>query len=82
VLSSHNANLNRKDSSSGATILHLYIKNGDKWASEFLLDSGARLDLLDNNNETVLHYLGRKNALGNQAKDAVFLESSKLLYKI
>ena len=61
---SHNANINRKNSSTGASILHQYIADGNRWAAEFLLDHGARLDLVDNRNESVLHYLAKRKKLG------------------
>ena len=63
VLTSHNANINRKDKQ-GSTLVQRYVNESNKWAVEFLLDAGARLDLVDNKNESVLHYLAKKKKLG------------------
>ena len=64
VLTSHSANINRKDKQ-GSTLVQRYVIESNKWAVEFLLDAGARLDLVDNKNESVLHYLAKTKKLGD-----------------
>ena len=82
VLTSHAANINRKDPTNGETILHHHIKNDSKWAAEFLIDSGARVDLVDNQNESVLHYLAKKKKIGKIRGKNEYKNKSKYHKKI
>ena len=55
ILTSHGANINRKDGQTGSTLIQMAVERDDHWATQFLFDSSARLDLVNNQNENILH---------------------------
>ena len=68
ILTSHGANINRKDSETGSTLIQMAVERDDHWATQFLFDSSARLDLVNNKNENILHTFAKKQKLSDSFK--------------
>ena len=68
ILTSHGANINRKDANTGSTLIQMAVERNDDWATQFLFDSAARLDLVNAQNENILHTFAKKQKLNDSFK--------------